>query len=161
MAGMSAGTSGGRRRGRRAWALRRAAAAAVAAAVAAAWAGASVAGGADPSVRLTVAFVPRESAARQVAHLRCTASRATADGFLRRVGAARACRHARRIAAFLARRPPSDRACTQIFGGPQRARVTGRIGARRVDRRLARRDGCEVSDYNRVVPLVPRARGGP
>jgi hypothetical protein len=135
---------------------------AAAAAAAGALAGASVAGGAEPPVRLTIAFAPRDGAARQVAHLRCTGSRASADGFLRRVGAARACRHARRTAAFLARRPPRGRACTQIFGGSQRAHVTGSIGTRRIDRRLARRDGCEIADYDRVVPLVPRAaREGP
>jgi hypothetical protein len=119
------------------------------------------AGAGEPSVRLTVSFA-RDGGARQVAHLRCTGTRASADGFLRRVGAARACRHARRIAAFLARRPARGRACTQIFGGPERARVTGRIGSRRIDKRLARTDGCRIADYDRVVPLVPRpARTGP
>jgi hypothetical protein len=115
----------------------------------------------EPSVRLTVSFT-RDGGARQVAHLRCTGDRARANGFLRRVGAARACRHARRIAAFLARRPARGRACTQIFGGPERARVRGRIGSRRIDRRLSRTDGCRIADYDRVVPLVPRpARTGP
>jgi hypothetical protein len=86
----------------------------------------------------------------------------SADGVLRRVGAARACRHARRIAAFLDRRPARGGPCTQIYGGSERARVTGRIGARRIDRRLDRTDGCRISDYDRAVPLVPRpARLGP
>ena len=116
---------------------------------------------AQPSVRLTVSFTPG-GGAPHVAHLRCTGARASADGFLRGVGAARACRHARRIARFLARRPARGRACTQIFGGPERARVTGRIGNRRIDRRLARTDGCRIADYDRVVPLVPRPpRSGP
>jgi hypothetical protein len=137
---------------------------ALAVAVAAATAAAAlhgVARAAEPSVRLTVA-VERDGAARQVAHLRCAGARASADGFLRRVGAARACRHARRIAAFLDRRPARGEACTQIYGGSERARVTGRIGARRIDRRLDRTDGCRISDYDRAVPLVPRpARRGP
>jgi hypothetical protein len=123
--------------------------------------GAGGAGGVEASVRLTVSFA-RDAGARQVAHLRCDGARARADGFLRRVGAARACRHARRIASFLARRPARGRACTQIYGGPERARLTGRIGTRRIDRRLARTDGCRIADYDRVVPLVPRpARAGP
>jgi hypothetical protein len=130
----------------------------VAAAIVAALAGA---GGGDETVRLTVSFT-RDGGARHVAHLRCTGARASADGFLRRVGAARACRHARRVADFLARRPARGRACTQIFGGSERARLTGRIGARRIDRRLARTDGCRIADYDHVVPLVPRpARVGP
>jgi hypothetical protein len=156
---MSAKGSGDPRAPARGGRLRAAAAAAAVLAVAAAAVAFARTGadGAAPLVRLTVSYVPRDGAARQVAHLRCTSSRRTADAFLRRVGPGLACRHARRIARFLASRPPSGRACTQIFGGPQRARITGRIGARRIDRRLARRDGCEVSDYNRAVPLVPRA----
>jgi hypothetical protein len=138
--------------------MQAAAAAVAAAAIVAALTGA---GGGSDHLRLTVSFA-RDGGARQVAHLRCTGARASADGFLRRVGAGRACRHARRIADFLARRPASGRACTQIFGGPERARVTGRIGVRRIDRRLARTDGCRIADYDRVVPLVPRpARPGP
>ena len=134
---------------------------AVAAACAAGAALTGVAGAAEPSVRLTVAF-ERDGAARQVAHLRCAGTRASADGFLRRVGAPRACRHARRVAAFLDRRPARDRPCTQIYGGSERARVTGRIGARHIDRRLDRTDGCRISDYDRAVPLVPPpARLGP
>jgi hypothetical protein len=146
----------GGRRGVRAAAV----GAVVAALGAAAGAGAGGAAGAEPSVRLTVSFA-RDAGPRQVAHLRCTGARASADGFLRSVGAARACRHARRIAAFLARRPARGRACTQIFGGSERARVTGRIGARRIDRRLSRTDGGRIADDDRVVPLVPRPSRGP
>jgi hypothetical protein len=134
--------------------------AALAGAVVAALAGAGGASG-EATVRLTVSFA-RDGGDRHVAHLRCAGARASADGFLRRVGPARACRHARRIAGFLARRPARGRACTQIFGGPERARVTGRIGSRRIDRRLSRTDGCRIADYDRVVPLVPRPpRMGP
>jgi hypothetical protein len=110
---------------------------------------------ADDPVRLTVTF-SREPGARQVAHLRCTASGTRADGFLRAVGARRACAAARRRAAFLARRPSADRACTQIFGGPERARVTGTIGPRRIRRAFSRTDGCKVADWQRAMPLLPR-----
>lgn len=94
---------------------------------------------------------------RSIAHLRC-GRRIRADGFLaddRR----RACRHARRHAAFLASRPPEERQCTQIYGGPQTARIRGTIGRRTVNRRFARRDGCEIADWDRAVPVVPKARG--
>jgi hypothetical protein len=94
---------------------------------------------------------------RAVAHLRC-GRRTTADGFLaddRR----RACRHARRHAAFLDSRPPANRQCIQIYGGPQTARVRGTIGSRTINRRFTRRDGCEIADWDRAVPLVPKVRG--
>ena len=108
----------------------------------------------DP-VTLTVTF-SRRPGARSVAHLRCRGSRATADGFLRAVGARRACAHARGISGLLTSGPDPHRACTEIFGGPERALVTGRIGDRRVRRSFKRTDGCEVADWHRAMPLLPR-----
>jgi len=108
----------------------------------------------DPVI-LTVTF-SRRPGARSVAHLRCRGSRATADGFLRAVGARRACAHARGISGLLTSGPDPHRACTEIFGGPERALVTGRIGDRRVRRSFKRTDGCEVADWHRAMPLLPR-----
>ena len=104
-------------------------------------------------VTLTVRYSDGSSA-EHVAHLRCRADHARADGFLRDAGAATACRRARTIASFLAARPSS------IYGGRQRARITGTIGTRRVDRRLKRTNGCEIGDWQHAVPLVPRVRAG-
>ena len=106
-------------------------------------------------VTLTVRYSDGSSA-EHVAHLRCRADSVRADGFLRDAGAATACRRARTIASFLASRPGANRICTQIYGGRQRARITGTIGTRQIDRRLKRTDGCEIGDWQRAVPLVPR-----
>jgi hypothetical protein len=106
-------------------------------------------------VHLTVVFSRRAGAPRHVAHLRCGAA-ARADGFLRAVGAARACAHARRIAGLLAGRPDGSRACSQIYGGPERALVTGRIGGRRVRHGFTRTNGCGIADWRRAMPLLPR-----
>ena len=95
-----------------------------------------------------------------VAHLRCRRDSAHADGFLRTTGAHADCRRARKIASFLASQPSSKRICSQIYGGPQRARITGTIGARRIDRRFKRTNGCEIGDWQNAVPLVPRVRAG-
>jgi hypothetical protein len=95
-----------------------------------------------------------------VAHLRCRDTSHRADGFLRDAGAGNACRRARAIAAFLDRAPRKDRICTQIYGGPQRGRITGTIGARTVDRRFKRTDGCAIGDWQYAVPLLPRIRAG-
>jgi hypothetical protein len=130
-------------------------AAVVAGALVFALAGAGAAAGSDDAVRLTVTF-SREPGARHVAHLRCTASSAHADGFLRAVGARRACATARRRATFLASRPDPNRACSQIFGGPERALVAGTIGGRRVRRAFSRTDGCQIADWRRAMPLLPR-----
>jgi hypothetical protein len=114
----------------------------------------SAAASAD-AVTLTVTF-SRRPGARSVAHLRCRGSRASADGFLRAAGAHRACAHARAVTRLLTTPPDPNRACTQIFGGPERALVTGRIGDRRVRRAFKRTDGCEVADWQHAMPLLPR-----
>ena len=109
-------------------------------------------------VTLTVRYTSG-SGAEHVAHLRCRADSARADGFLRSAGASAACRRARSIAAFLATRPSPKRICTQIYGG-RRARITGTIGTRHIDRRLKRTNGCEIGDWQHAVPLVPRVPAG-
>ena len=118
-----------------------------------------VAATAPAPVTLTVLYSDA-SGVEHVAHLRCRADSARADGFLRTAGAATACRRARSIAVFLATRPSSKRICTQVYGGRQRARITGTIGARRIDRRLKRTNGCEIGDWQHAVPLVPRVPAG-
>jgi hypothetical protein len=120
--------------------------------------GPAAARAADDTVDLTVRFTRRPGGRRQVAHVRCTSARATADGWLRAVGARRACAHARRIATLLTRTHEPERACTEIFGGEERATVSGRIGARRVRRGFERTDGCEVADWRSAQPLLPRPR---
>lgn len=90
--------------------------------------------------------------AKRTATLRC-GDRVTATGFLARAPQ-RHCRRARKLAPLLTTTPPADRICTQIYGGPQTAHVTGRIGARRVDRRLSRTDGCEIADWNSMGSLL-------
>jgi hypothetical protein len=111
---------------------------------------------AAPSVRLTVDYLAGRGTSHQIAHLRCTASGASADGFLRRVGAARACARARAIVGLLAGQPDPHRACSQIYGGPERALVTGTIGPRRVRHGFARTNGCGIADWRRAMPLLPR-----
>jgi hypothetical protein len=111
------------------------------------------------SVTLTVRYSDG-SAAERVAHLRCRRESARADGFLSDVGARAACRHARKSAAFLAARPSAGRVCAQIYGGPERARMTGTIGERRIHRRFKRTDGCAIGDWTRAIPLLPRVRAG-
>jgi Subtilisin inhibitor-like len=47
-------------------------------------------------------------------------------------------------------------ACTQIWGGPQTARVIGRVLGERVWASFSRADGCQISRWQRVSPwLLP------
>ncbi|HLM04292.1 MAG TPA: SSI family serine proteinase inhibitor [Blastococcus sp.] len=50
---------------------------------------------------------------------------------------------------------PDDIACTEQYGGPQTARVTGLWRGEDVDLELSRTDGCRISQWDGLVPLVP------
>jgi hypothetical protein len=51
---------------------------------------------------------------------------------------------------------PPDLACTQIYGGPQKARVVGTVTGKRVWATLTRTDGCQIARWNRLAPwLLP------
>ena len=137
---------------------------AVAAAIAAgvAWAAAPSTRGQAPApyVALVVSGIDGAGDTR-IARLTCRGTSSAATSFLR-PRARTACAAARRLAAFLDAAPPRGRVCTQIYGGRDTARVRGRIGARLVDRRFARTDGCEIADWDRAQVLLypPLGVGG-
>jgi hypothetical protein len=80
--------------------------------------------------------------------LRC----APAGGTLPRPARART-----RLARFALpfRATPKNAVCTQIYGGPQHALVTGRYRGRVVRARFSRANGCEIARWDRLSPLFP------
>ena len=50
---------------------------------------------------------------------------------------------------------PRDAVCTQIYGGPAEALVTGVFRGRKVVARFNRTDGCQIERWNRVAALFP------
>lgn len=50
--------------------------------------------------------------------------------------------------------PGPPRLCTQQYGGPQVAVVTGTFHGRSVDCMFSRTDGCEISRWNTMAPLL-------
>ena len=51
---------------------------------------------------------------------------------------------------------PKNVFCTEIYGGPQKARVVGVIDGKRVWSTFARTNGCEIGRWQRISPwLVP------
>jgi predicted small lipoprotein YifL len=50
---------------------------------------------------------------------------------------------------------PGNAACTQIYGGPQEARVEGAIEGTPVDAELSRSNGCEIARWDGVRAIVP------
>jgi hypothetical protein len=75
--------------------------------------------------------------------------------------------HAAAACAKLARmtRPfaptPKNQVCTEIYGGPQEALITGRLRGYSVRATFSRRDGCELGRWNRVAFLFPGAISAP
>lgn len=53
---------------------------------------------------------------------------------------------------------PADRMCTQQFGGPQTAHITGTWQGKAVNARLSRTNGCEIARWEALVGLFPSDR---
>ena len=52
---------------------------------------------------------------------------------------------------------PPKTVCTEIYGGPQKARVRGVVAGKRVRTTFTRTNGCEIARWNRLSPwLLPR-----
>lgn len=50
---------------------------------------------------------------------------------------------------------PKDKMCAQVYGGPERATVTGTWGDEQVTATLSRTNSCETARWNALVPLLP------
>lgn len=65
-----------------------------------------------------------------------------------------ACRDLAAAAAALAP-APTDQLCTQQYGGPQTARISGTYRGRPVDVRLERTDGCAIARWEALGDVLP------
>ena len=91
----------------------------------------------------------------QTGTLTCAGGAPRAAGFLtRRATAEELCAKARAIRALLTTPPDKGRVCTQIYGGPETAHITGTIDGEKVDRRFSRTNGCEIDDFNDAGELL-------
>ncbi len=56
--------------------------------------------------------------------------------------------------------PPEDQVCTEQYGGPDLATITGTIDGQPVDATVDRTDGCGISDWDDLLAdLLPPAVG--
>lgn len=58
--------------------------------------------------------------------------------------------------------PGPPRICTQQYGGPQRAVITGTLAGKTVRTELSLTDGCEIARWRALAPLLggtPGSRG--
>lgn len=96
---------------------------------------------------LTSVLVPTE------ATLECDGD-AQGTGFLEHA-ARSACAAVRTgVVTQVAREHRKTRLCGEIYGGPQRARITGTIGTKRVVLNVDRGDGCGIADWTRLRALL-------
>ncbi|MFJ4915904.1 SSI family serine proteinase inhibitor [Streptomyces sp. NPDC088726] len=51
-----------------------------------------------------------------------------------------------------------DAMCTQQFGGPATARITGSWRGRSIDAAFDRANGCEIGRWNSLRPVLPNVR---
>ena len=52
---------------------------------------------------------------------------------------------------------PGDVACTQQYGGPETAQVTGTLRGEAIDATFSRTDGCEITRWDQVSGLLEAA----
>lgn len=53
--------------------------------------------------------------------------------------------------------PDPDLACTEIYGGPQTASITGTVGGTRVNATFSRTNGCEIARWDALGPILGSA----
>jgi hypothetical protein len=64
-----------------------------------------------------------------------------------------ACSKLQRIGASAFAPVPPGMACTEIYGGPQVARVSGRLAGRSISADFSRNDGCQIERWGRLAFL--------
>ena len=111
---------------------------------------APVAQASSPTV-LSIAYV--EDAKRPSERVRWSLRCDPVGGTLPRRAAA--CRELSRVGWRAIAPVPADTACTEIFGGPQVAIVSGHVDGHRVWARLSRVDGCQIARWTRIPSLLP------
>lgn len=56
---------------------------------------------------------------------------------------------------------PDDIICTEQYGGPETARITGQWAGEPVDLELSRVDGCRIAQWDSLQPALPATAGLP
>jgi len=54
---------------------------------------------------------------------------------------------------------PEDVMCTEQYGGPETARITGRWHGQPVDAEFSRTDGCRIGQWEALGPVLPPVGG--
>ena len=117
--------------------------------------GGSGSGSSDASTQLTITtrtdgesvLVPSE------ATLACDGT-ARATGFLAKAAGPACAAVGNGVVAKVQHAQASGELCSQIYGGPQTAHLTGTANGKTVNLRVDRTDGCGVENWNLLEPLL-------
>jgi hypothetical protein len=69
-----------------------------------------------------------------------------------------ACRAVAALKASELEPPAGGVACSQLYGGPETARITGTLRGKRVDASFSRENGCQIARWEAAAPVL-RAAG--
>ncbi|GIU93773.1 MAG: hypothetical protein KatS3mg012_0230 [Gaiellaceae bacterium] len=119
----------------------------------AACAGGSASASTTTSLRITFWENGRGTSTPIVWTLRCDPARGTLPR------PARACARLAAGGPKLFAPVPPDMACTEIYGGPQVARVVGTVKGTRIWTTFTRANGCEIDRWQRLSPWLLPAGG--
>ena len=133
----------------------------VAALLCAACAGAPLPGGSQ--LRAEISVVIQDPQGSPISYvIRCDAGEASVRGGAQ-IDAADACRALARPAVQnrLVRGPSPEQVCTQVYGGPQTAMLSGTLEGQAVNAVVTRDDGCGIGDWDNLLKdlLLPVSRG--
>ena len=116
---------------------------------------------AAPFAELTIEIGTAEAPAQATATLQCGEG-VTGTGFLADQDAAAAACHAissnQEVKDLLLGRTPEPEACTEIYGGPDVAHITGILEGEEVDATIDRTNGCGIFRWDLLVALVGMPR---
>lgn len=109
-----------------------------------------------PQTFLTVVIWPRGKKHRSTVYRLACRGGEKAPGQTRPIpNKASSCRRVLRLGAEGFAASPSNVSCTQVYGGPAIAEVTGLLEGRLLKASFTRTDGCEIARWNRVRFLLP------
>ena len=104
-------------------------------------------GDAAPATVLEISVTPGGEAPTKIWTLRCPDGGTLPD-------AAQACEQLEKLDDPFAP-VPRNTACTQVYGGPQEADVSGTFRGRPVQAHFDRGNGCEIERWDKVAFLFP------
>ena len=106
--------------------------------------------GSSASTKLSVTVWPHGKSGRGVSYtLVCPRGTGTLPA------AHSACSKLRRIRIKAFAPVPAGTACTELYGGPQTARVTGHFAGKSIKANFNRTNGCEIERWSRLSFLFP------